>query len=307
MKALVIGSAVIDVIANIDEKVQEKNFLKLFIGSKYNLNIFRFDIGGSALNVAVTLSRLKNNSYLFSKVGKDQFSKKILSFLKKENVNTKYVIRENVPTDCSIVLMQGGERTILVSHSASKTFSLKDIKERIFKNFDFIISTSIFSNEAKEIYEKISEICEKNKINFVFNPSITIIRKFDLREIRGNFIILNDEEAKTLTKEKDINVAGKKLLNNFETVIITLGKDGSILFKDNLKIYQEAIKVNIVSTLGAGDSFTAGFVHWYSKTKNLKESLAFATATATINLLDPSPIPNIKSERDVLNFLNKYI
>jgi sugar/nucleoside kinase (ribokinase family) len=307
MKILVIGSAVIDIIANIEENVQEKNFLKLFIGSKYNLNIFRFDVGGSALNVAITLSRLGNNSYLFSKVGKDQFSKKILNFLKKENVNTRYVIRENVPTDSSIVLMKGGERTILVSHSASKTFSLKDIKESILKKFDFIISTSIFSNEAKEIYEKISEICEKNKINFVFNPSITVLRKFDLREIRGNFIILNDEEAKVLTKEKDINVAGKKLLKNFEIAIITLGKDGSILFKDNMKIYQNAFKVNIVSTLGAGDSFTAGFIHWYGKTKNLKESLKFASAVAAINLLDHSPIPNINSEKDVLNFLKYHI
>ena len=307
MKILVIGSAVVDVIANIEENVQEKNFLKLFIGSKYNLNIFRFDVGGSALNVAITLSRLGNNSYLFSKVGKDQFSKKILNFLRKENVNTRYVIRENVPTDCSIVLMKGGERTILVSHSASKTFSLKDIKESILKKFDFIISTSIFSNEAKEIYEKISEICEKNKINFVFNPSITVLRKFDLREIGGNFIILNDEEAKVLTREKDINVAGKKLLKNFEIAIITLGKDGSILFKDNMKIYQNAFKVNIVSTLGAGDSFTAGFIHWYGKTRNLKESLRFASAVAAINLLDHSPIPNINSEKDVLNFLKYYI
>jgi len=307
MRVLTIGSAVVDVIANIDENVQENNFLKLYVGSKYNLNVFRFDVGGSALNVAVTLSRLGSNSFLFSKVGNDQFSKKILNFLKKENVNTRYVKKENVSTDCSIVLMKGGERTILVNHSASKTFSLKDIKEKILKNFDFVISTSIFSNEAKEIYEKISEICERNKIKFVFNPSITVLRKFDLRDINGDFIILNEEEAKVLTKEKNVNVAGKKLLKNFRTVIITLGKDGSVLFKDNMKIYQNAFKVNIVSTLGAGDSFTAGFVHWYGKTKNLKESLKFASAVAAINLLDYSPIPNINSEKDVLSFLEYYV
>jgi ribokinase len=307
MKVLVIGSAVIDIVANIEENVQEKNFLKFLIGSKYNLNVFRFEIGGSAVNVASTLSRLGCSSYVLSKVGNDQFSKKILNFLKKENVKTKYIKKEKTLTDFSIVLMQRGERTILVSHTASKKFSKNDIKEKILKNFDFVISTSIFSNEAKEIYMKISEVCEKNKINFVFNPSITVLRKFDLENVFGKIIILNEEEAKCLTKEKSIKNAGKKLLKNFEIVIITLGEKGSILFKDNLKIFQKAFKVNLVSTLGAGDSFTAGFVYWYGKTRKLDESLKFATSTAAINLLDTSPIPNIKSEKDVLDFLNYYV
>jgi len=306
MKVLTIGSAVIDIIASIEENVQEKNFLKFILGSKYNINVFNFEVGGSALNVSVTLSRLGNDSYLFTKLGNDNFSRKIINFLKKENVKT-YIKKEKTLTDFSIVLMQSGERTILVSHSASKNFSEKDINEKIFKKIDFVIATSIFSNKAKEIYRKISEICEKNKVNFVFNPSITVLRKFDLSEVFGKIVILNDEEAKILTKEKDIIKAGKKLLKNFEIAIITLGKDGSILFKDNMKIYQSAFKVNIVSTLGAGDSFTAGFIHWYGKTKNLKESLKFASAVASINLLDYSPIPEINSERDVLNFLKYYI
>ena len=55
--------------------------------------------------------------------------------------------------------------------------------------------------------------------------------------------------------------------------------------------------------MGAGDSFTAGYVHYYFKYKNIKEALKFASALAAINVMDPSPIPNIQSEEDVLKFI----
>ncbi|MEM0480836.1 MAG: carbohydrate kinase family protein [Candidatus Aenigmatarchaeota archaeon] len=303
MKFLTIGSAVVDIIAYIEEDVAEKEFFKIRIGSKYNLNVFRFDIGGSALNVAITLSRLGNKTSILTKVGNDYYSRKIIEVLKKEKVGTKYIKREKTLSDFSIVLMHKGERSILVSHTVSKKFKEKDIKKEIIKNFDVIISTSIFSLEAEKIYSKISEYCEKHEKFFVFNPSITVLRKFDLSFLKGNIIILNEEEAKSLTKENNLKKAAKKMLENFEIVVITLGKKGSMLFTKKEQYYQEAYKVGIVSTLGAGDSFTAGFTHYFFKYKNLQEALRFASALAAINISDSSPIPSIKSEQDVIDFI----
>ncbi|MFH7903763.1 MAG: PfkB family carbohydrate kinase, partial [Candidatus Aenigmatarchaeota archaeon] len=58
----------------------------------------------------------------------------------------------------------------------------------------------------------------------------------------------------------------------------------------------------VVSTLGAGDSFTAGFVHYYFKVRDVKEALRFASAVAAINVMNFGSVVEAK-EYEVLEFI----
>ncbi|MDR2103538.1 MAG: PfkB family carbohydrate kinase [Treponema sp.] len=66
-----------------------------------------------------------------------------------------------------------------------------------------------------------------------------------------------------------------------EVVGITLGSQGA-LFSRQGKRYRQRVKPvePVVDTMGAGDSFIAGFLVYYFKTQNMEESLDFAASAA---------------------------
>ncbi|MFH7904041.1 MAG: carbohydrate kinase family protein, partial [Candidatus Aenigmatarchaeota archaeon] len=248
MKALVIGSALIDIVCKFEDNVKvSKDKLILNLGSKYNLDLIEFSVGGSALNVACTLSNLGNEVFLISRVGKDLYANYIFDFLKKHNVKY-YIPYDKESTGFSVILMKNGEKVVLASKGASENLDVKDIKEEFIKKSDVIIATSCGKN-SYEIYKKLFELSKKYNKFFVFNPSISVIRR-EKRLLNifkeAELIILNDEEAKELTKTNSIDRAAKVLLKHFRRVIITLGKKGSVYYDFNSKIKQKAFKVRVV-------------------------------------------------------------
>lgn len=62
-----------------------------------------------------------------------------------------------------------------------------------------------------------------------------------------------------------------------KAIVITHGKDGAELILPNKKYKIPSYATNVVSTLGAGDSFMTAFAEKYAETKNPLESLAFAS------------------------------
>ena len=67
-----------------------------------------------------------------------------------------------------------------------------------------------------------------------------------------------------------------------ENVIISLGGDGAVLVDDTDVVIAKAPKIDVRSTIGAGDSMLAGFidgtVKGFSKTERLKRAIAFGSA-----------------------------
>ena len=63
----------------------------------------------------------------------------------------------------------------------------------------------------------------------------------------------------------------------YEKLIVTLGKNGA-----TYKTKQYSVKeVDVKDMTGAGDSFLAGLVVEYIKTKNIEKSIKFANKCAT--------------------------
>ena len=66
-----------------------------------------------------------------------------------------------------------------------------------------------------------------------------------------------------------------------KTVIVARGADGSVLANAEERLFCNAAKVTVVSTIGAGDSFVAGYVLTRARGQNAVEALAMATASAS--------------------------
>jgi ribokinase len=69
-----------------------------------------------------------------------------------------------------------------------------------------------------------------------------------------------------------------------ENVVVTLGSEGSAIFKDGDVVLVPAKKVKAEDTTAAGDTFCAGICVGLSEGKSLEEAVEFATAAAAITV-----------------------
>jgi sugar/nucleoside kinase (ribokinase family) len=68
-----------------------------------------------------------------------------------------------------------------------------------------------------------------------------------------------------------------------EAVAIKLGKDGALGMSKSRRVQVKSIPVNVVDTVGAGDSFDAGFIYGYLNGWELEKSLRLACVCGALS------------------------
>ncbi|KAK4742925.1 hypothetical protein SAY87_000926 [Trapa incisa] len=103
----------------------------------------------------------------------------------------------------------------------------------------------------------------------------------------SDVLLLTADEAKSLTGMDDPVLAGQTLLRQgtqTKWVVIKMGSKGSIIITKSTIACAPAFKVNIVDTVGCGDSFVAaiafGFIHKFPLVSTLTIANAVGAATA---------------------------
>ncbi len=87
-------------------------------------------------------------------------------------------------------------------------------------------------------------------------------------------VVINDEEAKLLTKTHNLIKAAKKIMEwGTRYVIIKKGEHGSLLFYDDIIFPSPAFSMeDIVDPTGAGDSFAGGMIGYLASKNSTKMS-----------------------------------
>jgi sugar/nucleoside kinase (ribokinase family) len=83
-------------------------------------------------------------------------------------------------------------------------------------------------------------------------------------------VVINDEEAKLLTKEHNLIKCAKKMMNwGAKYVVIKKGEHGSLLFYDDIIFPSVAFSLeDIVDPTGAGDSFAGAMIGYLANKRN---------------------------------------
>lgn len=106
-------------------------------------------------------------------------------------------------------------------------------------------------------------------------------------------VIMNDFEARLLTEEVNLVLAGRKILDlGPQFAIIKKGEHGSMLVsRDSVAVLPAYPTTRVVDPTGAGDSFAGGMMGYLTSTgevsiNSLKQALARGTVTASFTIED---------------------
>jgi sugar/nucleoside kinase (ribokinase family) len=98
-----------------------------------------------------------------------------------------------------------------------------------------------------------------------------------------NVFLPNETEAKSLAGTRDVDEAAKKLHSKVETLVIKLGDAGALGVRGGEVIKVPSLPVNVIDTVGAGDSFDAGFLYGYLQGWSLEKSLRVAAICGALS------------------------
>jgi sugar/nucleoside kinase (ribokinase family) len=105
---------------------------------------------------------------------------------------------------------------------------------------------------------------------------------------RIDVLILNDSEARLLSREPNLIKSGKVIRSmGPKIVIIKKGEHGALLLTEQVVFSAPAYPMeNIFDPTGAGDAFAGGFVGWLDRTddvseENLKRAVIYGSTLAS--------------------------
>jgi sugar/nucleoside kinase (ribokinase family) len=108
-------------------------------------------------------------------------------------------------------------------------------------------------------------------------------RGFDRLLSVTDIFLPNEAEAKSLVHVEDVNEAAAVLGGKVKTLAIKLGARGALGVRDGETISVPSIPVSVVDTVGAGDSFDAGFIYGVLQGWPLEKILRVGTVCGALS------------------------
>jgi 6-phosphofructokinase 2 len=133
--------------------------------------------------------------------------------------------------------------------------------------------------------------------------ALAAVLKEGVTMIKPNLAELSEFVGATLETDKDRIDACRKLAagGHAEIVALTLGDQGALLVTDNKVWRAEPMKIEVASTVGAGDSFLGGLVAALAAGQSLAEAFRVAVAASTAAVMSPGT--ELSHEADIKRLL----
>ena len=243
--------------------------------------------GGDALNEAIVLRRLGVDCALSACVGSDIWGDCILSTLKAEGVDTRFVTRlTDCPTTTSVILIEpDGERHFLLSHGALDRFTLRP--DPAMKEFDIISIGSLWGmpNLTLDALAAVSAFARENHIRLTADFTQDLAKQ-GMDYIHAALGLVDDvfpslDEAQAITGEREPEAMLRALASyGPQRVVLKLGAQGSMALVDGRLYRQPSLAARVVDTTGAGDNFVGAYLACMARDIGVERSLEIASRAA---------------------------
>ena len=230
--------------------------------------------GGAVFNTAIALGRLGARAGMLTGLSRDMFGDQLADALKASDVDTTHIIRSDRPSTLAFVKLEDGQ--------ASYSFFDENSAGRMIRPEDmpalpsditalFFGGISLASDPSASAYAALLER-QGGPRAVMIDPNIRPLFITDAEGYRRRMAAMISQADIVKVSDEDLNWLNPAPLTQAEkisamldtgpsVVIVTQGAEGAIAtLADGTSITVPAVKTNVVDTIGAGDTFNAGFL-----------------------------------------------
>ena len=235
--------------------------------------IFDARIGGSPFNVAIGLSRLGCGAALFTGLSSDPLGRRLERTLKDEGVDTTYLISKRNQTTLALVGVgpNGVPQYSFYGHDAAdcsvRKTDLPDLPRSVaamhFGSYSLVVEPT-----GSSLLQLARHNHDGRLVSFDPNPRLNIEpdvgrwrRRVEAFSELADLIKVSDEDLEMLFPGDDIDSAISRWSSRgVQLIVVTRGGDGALVSLRGEVFEASGRAVEVVDTVGAGDSFQAGLL-----------------------------------------------
>ena len=230
--------------------------------------------GGAVFNTAIALGRLGARAGMLTGLSHDMFGDQLADALKASDVDTTHIIRSDRPSTLAFVKLEDGQASysFFDENSAGRMIRAEDMPELPSDvTALFFGGISLASDPSASAYAALLDRQGGSRAVMI-DPNIRPLFITDAEGYRRRMAAMIRQADIVKVSDEDLNWLNPAPLTQAEkisamldtgpsVVIVTQGAEGAIAtLADGTSIAVPAVKTNVVDTIGAGDTFNAGFL-----------------------------------------------
>jgi sugar/nucleoside kinase (ribokinase family) len=245
-------------------------------------------IGSSSAIFACGAARLGLKVAFIGVCGDDVFGRFMLDEMSKHKVDIENVIvSQSGSTGLSVILNHASDRAILTHPGLIAGLKASDISDALLHDSKHLHVASYFLQtklqpDLPNLFRRARALGLSTSLDTNYDPSEKWIG-FDELLSATNVFLPNEREALSLSGAANVDEAASRLGSKVESLAMKLGAEGALGVRDGARVRVASIPIKVVDTVGAGDSFDAGFIYGYLNQWSLEKSLRLACVCGALS------------------------
>jgi len=278
------------------------------------LDEIRLAPAGSAAGTAVGLAKLGLEVATAGAVGDDALGDVLIRALNGFGVDTRHVVRKHgIQTSASILpIRPNGDRPALHAIGANAVYSIDDVPWALIESAAHLhlggndSMRGLGRDGAPQILRRARDGGATTSMDILSegSPKLLAILKPCLPLV--DWFMPNADQACKLTDSRTPEDAASRLLDlGVGGVVLTMGRDGSLLTTARGRVRLAAHDIAVVDTSGCGDAYCAGFIRALRLGWSPSECMKLGNAAAALVAQGLGSDAGIRDMEDTLRFMRE--
>ncbi|MBN1149085.1 MAG: carbohydrate kinase family protein [Anaerolineales bacterium] len=244
--------------------------------------------GSSSVIFACGAAKLGLQVAFVGLVGDDLFGRFMLDTMAAAGVETRHVLVDpGRKTGLSVILNRGGDRAILTYLGAIDALRSEQVTDQLLEQARHLHVASYFMQTAlqpglPELFRRARRLGLSTSLDTNWDPQGGWAGVEGMLSLTDIFLP-NAAEALAISGAEDVEMACAWLSRRARRVAVKLGAQGALAQQGDQRVRCPALPVDVMDTVGAGDSFDAGFVYAYLQGWSLKNCTRLGVACGSLS------------------------
>jgi len=245
-------------------------------------------VGSSSAIFACGAARLGLKVAFVGVCGDDIFGRFMLDEMSGRGVDVSPVIVDAVQaTGLSVILNRGADRAILTHPGCIAALRAEQVTDDMLRSSHHLHIASYFLQTSlqpglSDLFRRAGALGLTTSLDTNWDPS-GLWRGFDNLLRFVDVFLPNENEAQAIAGKARIEKTLESLSRLSRTVAVKLGARGAFARRGNETAATSALQVDVVDTIGAGDSFDAGFLYGWLNGWSLGQALRLGVVCGSLS------------------------
>jgi fructokinase len=249
--------------------------------------------GGGPLNTAKALAQLGAPAEFLGRISKDNFGQQLMAEIDQYGVGTKYLVSAQEPTSMAVVQLDdagAASYSFYLEQTSNFSWQVAELPTEISDFQAIHIGTlalvippgdAVLLAWLKNLRQQPLLMIDLNVRPSVIPDPIDYRIKLEPWLEFADVLKVSEEDLLFLFPEQGWQEVSSSMLKRYpiSIVAVTLGSGGAALVTREFIVFENAPKIDVIDTVGAGDTFSAALLYKLESLGLLsKESLTLITS-----------------------------